>query len=1012
VKYFAPFRIDLAGQTIWRDDSRIPLTHKAFELLRVLVERAGHVVTRESLLAEVWPDTHVHPDNVKVLIGEIRRALGDDPERPRYIRSIVKRGYVFVAPVVEAPIDLSTAPQTPIFVGRGAEMDALLEAFDAACTADRRLTFVTGEAGIGKTALCEAFLRVAATRHAMRATWAQCINLSRPSEPYYPLFDALSRLARAIGDDTVESTLVRHAPSWIPHLPILSGESAHVVPPGARVASAARMLREIVSALEALTEQQTLVLWIEDLHWADPATIDVLLSLGQRRDPAKLMVLATMRPPESVSAAGSLRRAHADLVGHGRANEMRLQPLGRADVTRYLEARFGREVASHSTDVLARSTNGHPLFLVTAADDLVRKGHFSEELDGWHVTGTSGALEAAIPASFAGAVTHELNELAQDERRAIEAASVVGVDFSLWIVAHAAKVDELVLEPILEILARRQSFIVREGVVELANGLFSPLYRFKHGLYQEIVLEHIGSTLRAQTHANAGVAMERLFAGREREIAADLASHFHGAGDHARAARYLRLAADNALRRHAAREAAALLHGAVTHASHLSSDERAELELPLLLELGAAQFAAGEAALATMTWSRLERRCETEQRPDERLRALMALAEAHVGTHRNEALSCARRIADVTPFAHDAALAASAAIRAGIIEVQFVGWSDEIADRCQEAWRALAKSGTDDVRSLGIRLLLLHTLRSSYATVATAGRKLLPLALRSGNLTDCVYCYYWIAYAALHLGRCGEALEMAKEGAAVADRAGNSRFGASMRLVQAWIAIESQQWEEARQLSMADRSLIENAGWSNALQWSLLYGGAAALGLGALDDATSDLERLRDLYARERLLLDWFWEIHLHLSLTELALQRKDLERATSESRAAVDAALATPERTWRARAFIASAQVAIERKAFAEADRELRQARREIRGIDAPLAAWRLEAVTATLLERTAQPDSARRARMRYERTLNKLQRSIGRPAGHPETPRTGPKNGTPPPDRPGQSASNVRPS
>jgi hypothetical protein len=772
------------------------------------------------------------------------------------------------------------------------------------------------------------------------------------------------------------------------------------------------MLREIVSALEALTEHMTLVLWIEDLHWADPATIDVLLSLGQRRDPARLLVLATMRPPESVSAAVSLRRAHADLIGHGRASEMRLQPLGRTDVTRYLEARFGRDVASHSTDVLARSTNGHPLFLVTAVDDLVRKGHFSDEGDGWHVTGSSGALEAAIPASFAGAVTHELNELAPDERRAIEAASVVGVDFSLWLVAHAAKVEEVVLEPILEILARRQSFIVREGVVELANGMFSPLYRFKHGLYQEIVLEHIASTMRAQTHANAGLAMERLFAGREREIAADLACHFHGAGDHVRAARYLRLAAGNALRRHAAREAAALLHGAVVHASHLSSEQRTESELPLLLELGAAQFAAGEVGLATMTWSRLEKRCEVEQRHDERLRALMALAEAHVGSHRDEALACARRIADVTPFANDISLAASAAIRAGIIELQFVGWSDEVADRCQEAWRALAKSGTDDTRSLGIRLLLLQNLRSGYAGVATAGRKLLPLALRSGNLTDSVYCYYLVAYAALHLGNCGEALDMAREGTAIAERVGSSRFAASMRLLQAWIAIESQQWEAARQISVADRALIETAGWSNAMQMSLLYGGASALGLGALDDAAKDLERLRDLYARERILLDWFWEIQLHLSLTELALRRKDLERATSESRAAVEAALATPERTWRARAFIAAAQVAIERKAFIDADRELRHARREVRGIDAPLATWRLEAVTATLLELTAQPDSARRARLRYERTLSKLERSMARPAGRDATLRIDGGAGKAPPQSPRGATSNMRPS
>ena len=70
------------------------------------------------------------------------------------------------------------------------------------------------------------------------------------------------------------------------------------------------------------------------------------------------------------------------------------------------------------------------------------------------------------------------------------------------------------------------------------------------------------------------------------------------------------------------------------------------------------------------------------------------------------------------------------------------------------------------------------------------------------------------------------------------------------------------------------------------------------------------------------------------------------------------------------------AALVAIERRAFDEASQYLRQARREIRGIDAPLASWRVEAVTATLLEKTAQPDSARRARQKYERALERLNR------------------------------------
>ena len=138
--------------------------------------------------------------------------------------------------------------------------------------------------------------------------------------------------------------------------------------------------------------------------------------------------------------------------------------------------------------------------------------------------------------------------------------------------------------------------------------------------------------------------------------------------------------------------------------------------------------------------------------------------------------------------------------------------------------------------------------------------------------------------------------------------------------------------------------------------------------------------------------MDWFWGLQLHIHLAELALRRKDLERATAEALAAQEAADATAERTWRSRARVVAAQVAIERHAFGDAERYLRQARREIRGIDAPLASWRVEAVTATLLERTAHPDSARRARLRYERTLKRLERSTrdvpGAPIDMPRSP------------------------
>jgi DNA-binding winged helix-turn-helix (wHTH) protein len=986
VKYFAPFTLDLAARTLWRDETRIPLTRKALDLLAVLVSRAGHVVSRDALLRAVWPATHVHPDNVKVLVGEIRRALGDDPVRPRFIRSLVKRGYIFIAPVVEAPGE-SPERNDAIFVGRSHEMNRLLGALDEASGGQRQVVLVSGEAGSGKTALCESFLRIAASRHAIRTGWAQCLKFSGPSEPYLPLIDLLTRLARSAGDDAVTTALARHAPSWLPHLPGLSDDPFRNRAVSIPMATAARMLREIVTALEALSEQSTLVLWIEDLQWADAATIDGLTSLGQRRDPARILLLATLRPADSAGASSTLRRAQIDLIGRPQTTLVKLEPLGIDEVTRYLDLGLGPEVSRRAAWILFRLTSGNPLFLATAIDYLVRKGHVFERDGGWHIDLSPDALEAAIPASLVGIVTRELDELAPDERQAIDGASVVGVEFSLWLAAHAGDVEELALEPVLEMLARRRTFIVREGVVELANGVFSPLYRFTHGLYQEIALDQVPAEAKAGAHARAGQAMERLFAGREHEAAGDLACHFHGAGDHRRAVSYLRLAAGNALKRYAPREAAALLYGAVAHASHLDPPERGPVELPLLLELGEAQLASGETAQAIQTLTKLARRASDEGLFDDQLRALVSLLDAQMGTSRTAALECARQIDAVTPLAHDRALASTAGIRAGLIELHFDGWSNAIADRCLEVWRELPRQTSNEHRSLAIRLLFLHTARSAYAAAWTTGKKLLPAALASGDVGDCAYVYNLLAVAALHLARWDDARTAAAEGLAICERTGTTRFAMTMRQLQAWIALEQQQLEEARRLSIADRATLVSSGWANAHQMSLLFGGASALGLGRLDEAAADLEQLRDWHARERVLMDWFWEAHLHNYLAELSLRRGDVERATIEASAALEAARATPERTWRSRAHVTAAMVALERRAFDEASQFLRQARLEVRGIDAPLVTWRIEAITATLLEKTARHDSARRARQKYERARKRLEqpddRSVDAPPG-----------------------------
>ena len=138
---FGSFHFDPAERTLWCGGSPLPLTRKAAALLSCLIDGRGSWISKSAIMASVWPDTHVHPDNVKVLVREIRVALGDDFHAPRYIQSEPGRGYMFVAELQSEESAAATQPRSeaPLFINRGSELAQLNDAFDSVRASDRRV---------------------------------------------------------------------------------------------------------------------------------------------------------------------------------------------------------------------------------------------------------------------------------------------------------------------------------------------------------------------------------------------------------------------------------------------------------------------------------------------------------------------------------------------------------------------------------------------------------------------------------------------------------------------------------------------------------------------------------------------------------------------------------------------------------------------------------------------------------------------------------------------------------
>ena len=363
---FEGFSLDLTNERLVCDGEVVALTPKAFAVLRRLVEGGGKLVTKAELLRAGWVDAHVSDGVIKLSILEIRRALGDDSSAPRFIETVPRRGYRLIAPRSRTPRTVVREDPAREPVGRAgllAELDVRLERVRRG---ERQLVFLTGEAGIGKTTVLEAFMaRVAAEPDVMIAHGA-CLEHYGGAEAYLPVLEALGRLLREPGSDRTIRLLERYAPTWVVQLPwVERGDGRETLRRDLLGVTKERMLREMAEALEVLTAETPLVLVLEDLHWSDNSTLDLLRMLGRRAEPARLLVLGSYRPVDVIIAGHPLRAVTQELRVRRQGEELALAFLREADVATYLARRFGEHAfLPELAATVHRRTDGNPLFMV------------------------------------------------------------------------------------------------------------------------------------------------------------------------------------------------------------------------------------------------------------------------------------------------------------------------------------------------------------------------------------------------------------------------------------------------------------------------------------------------------------------------------------------------------------------------------------------------------------------------------------------------------------------------
>jgi predicted ATPase len=282
-----------------------------------------------------------------------------------------------------------------------------------------------------------------------------------------------------------------------------------------------------------------------------------------------------------------------ELRGRGQAVELRMDLLPSEEVAAYVASRLRGSVADALAAFVHERTEGNALFMVNIVEHLVQQRLVVQRAGQWRLRPGAAAIVASLPEGLRQFLMRRIENLQPEARWVLDAASVVGEEFAVNMVAAGAECPVADVEARCEALAAQGHFIEDTGLTVWPDGTRGGGYRFQHALYHQVLYELLGTARRMQLHRRIGARLEASYGGRVGEIAAELALHFERGGEIPWAVHYWQQAGDNAVRRHAYPEAiAALRKGLALLATRPDTHERIQRELALQLILGETLMAA------------------------------------------------------------------------------------------------------------------------------------------------------------------------------------------------------------------------------------------------------------------------------------------------------------------------------------------------------------------------------------------------------------------------------------
>ncbi len=912
--------------------------------------------------AEPPPPSSLRPELPVEFDLIVERALAKDRER-RYASSAELAEALRVLGGTSGVVGRISGelPAAPAFdagraapVGRAAELDKLSGLLRRTAEGSGRVVFVTGEPGIGKSALVGEFLRRSRREHPdLVISRGRCIEQYGTGEAYLPFLEAVGALLTGPQRERIVALLRTYAPTWCLQFPaaFVSSVAWEKVQQETASATKERMLREMGDLLAALAALSPVALVLEDLHWADPSSVDLLRHLSHRVTDQRLLIIGTHRPGDIEVSDHPLRSYKLEMEANSLCDEIALESLAPPAVARYLDTRFApNDFPAELAALIHAKTEGHPLFVTSLSQFLVERGDITEAGGGWTLVRPLAEMSLEAPENVRSMIRKKLETLGEEDRRALQYASVEGEEFLSTVLAALLGTDDLELEERLAQVERTYRLIETVGEEELPDGSLATRYRFAHALYQNVLYGDLVGKRRRLLHRQAGERLERHYGQQSTRIAAQLASHFERGHDHPRAVEYLSRAGDNAAGLFAGAEAADNYGRAIELAKKLPAEESTRPLISLYQKRGRARQALGRFGEAVDDFTEMLDEARRTGSPEQESAALNALSMTLFYSHRLDEIT-----ARADEILRAAERAQSDALRIEAMQVLALkhlgsGELGEAERMLDEIIRGARRLEYKSVLLTGLAWRgILHFFQTEYDAAAEMLLEARGLAEEQRDGFLLLEGYFVLGMVRGNQGRMSEALATFQEGLAIAARYGDHFWSTRIPNCIGWIYRELQDLERALEYDQQGVEVGRSRGVLEAQANSLINLGIDHGRAGRREETASAFREVEQIFRRDAW-FRWRYQIRLQAGAAEHQLALGNLPQAEGHARQLLETASHYRARKYVAVAHKLFAEVAIARGDRRKAAEELEAALDGLRTHQVPIVAWKTYAAAGRL--------------------------------------------------------------